>query len=192
MIVGTERYRLGLYIRFCFFFYHDNSTRNVLNITYHNNSISDLHSAITLQLYYCFVLFNTTTVPSYANHHCHHNHLLSTLEWHTSPTNSSVATTISTCTVIFTATTTTFDAITTTFSFPRMVVAQRGVIPPPKHYADSAWFKYILSCCAATTAEMGMSHGTSLSWYLVIIMIITCRTDFMRMISEGYYYNHES
>ncbi|KAK8400677.1 hypothetical protein O3P69_002467 [Scylla paramamosain] len=36
----------------------------------------------------------------------------------------------------------------------RMVVAQRGVIPPPKHYADSAWFKYILSCCAATTAEM--------------------------------------
>ncbi|XP_042210182.1 mitochondrial uncoupling protein 4-like isoform X3 [Homarus americanus] len=35
-----------------------------------------------------------------------------------------------------------------------MVVAQRGVIPPPKHYADSAWFKYILSCCAATTAEM--------------------------------------
>ncbi|XP_050735975.1 mitochondrial uncoupling protein 4-like isoform X7 [Eriocheir sinensis] len=36
----------------------------------------------------------------------------------------------------------------------RMVVAQRGVIPPPKHYADAAWFKYILSCCAATTAEM--------------------------------------
>ncbi|XP_063597059.1 mitochondrial uncoupling protein 4-like [Penaeus indicus] len=35
-----------------------------------------------------------------------------------------------------------------------MVVAQRGVIPPPKHYADSAWFKYILSCCAATTAEL--------------------------------------
>ncbi|XP_045584561.1 mitochondrial uncoupling protein 4 isoform X2 [Procambarus clarkii] len=35
-----------------------------------------------------------------------------------------------------------------------MVVAQRGVIPPPKHYADSVWFKYILSCCAATTAEM--------------------------------------
>ncbi|KAK4307166.1 hypothetical protein Pmani_021046 [Petrolisthes manimaculis] len=35
-----------------------------------------------------------------------------------------------------------------------MVVAQRGVIPPPKHYADAAWFKYILSCCAATTAEM--------------------------------------
>ncbi|XP_068208971.1 mitochondrial uncoupling protein 4 isoform X1 [Palaemon carinicauda] len=37
----------------------------------------------------------------------------------------------------------------------RMVVAQRGVLPPPKqHFADAAWFKYILSCCAATTAEM--------------------------------------
>ncbi|XP_018025199.1 mitochondrial uncoupling protein 4 isoform X3 [Hyalella azteca] len=37
----------------------------------------------------------------------------------------------------------------------RMVVTQRGVLPPAKYnYADSAWFKYILSCTAATTAEL--------------------------------------
>ncbi|KAA0195750.1 hypothetical protein HAZT_HAZT006355, partial [Hyalella azteca] len=36
-----------------------------------------------------------------------------------------------------------------------MVVTQRGVLPPAKYnYADSAWFKYILSCTAATTAEL--------------------------------------
>ncbi|KAG0723742.1 Mitochondrial uncoupling protein 4 [Chionoecetes opilio] len=34
-----------------------------------------------------------------------------------------------------------------------MVVAQRGIIPP-RNYADTYWFKYILSCCAATTAEL--------------------------------------
>ncbi|KAB7501032.1 Mitochondrial uncoupling protein 4 [Armadillidium nasatum] len=38
----------------------------------------------------------------------------------------------------------------------RMVVTQTGVLKGPKHtYADSVGVKYVLSCCAATTAEMG-------------------------------------
>jgi len=36
-----------------------------------------------------------------------------------------------------------------------MVVTQRGVLQPQEyHYVDSVWFKYILSCTAATTAEI--------------------------------------
>jgi len=35
-----------------------------------------------------------------------------------------------------------------------MVVTQKGVLPPPPGYADSLWFKYLLSCASATAAEM--------------------------------------
>ena len=51
-----------------------------------------------------------------------------------------------------------------------MVVTSRGVLPPAKYnYADTAWFKYILSCTAATTAELGeaLHAGNHISFGLM-------------------------
>ncbi|KAK3880484.1 hypothetical protein Pcinc_015031 [Petrolisthes cinctipes] len=121
---------------------------NTTTTTITNTTTTTITNTTTTITNTTTTITNTTTTTTITN-------TTTTTTITNTTTTTTITNTTTTTTITNTTTTTTLDTHNYNLSlFCRMVVAQRGVIPPPKHYADAAWFKYILSCCAATTAEM--------------------------------------